>query len=1013
MNLSSVSKNIEPQEYRKFPLKERCTRFESVYGSNNLNLSYNVNQIQKNTVKSIRECSILNLYNTTTKLYKNKTSKFVKPVLVVTVIPKHPTIRISKVFNKQKHYKKVQNTFSNYENSVQNLNLYSSKGKRRPKVSKVKTSESDILYNKHNSKYADITLDLLNMERNKRKYVKTNRLKDIKNKECFCKAKEDYKLEDKNAQKNRVTIVGQLGLTQDERYVLKCAATVNDKPIPTNFSQVSNSPDRPNMKQAFANEQATQATQVNFNFSHNNPKKAYKNQIVQCNCTESKVETTMSRTNVLKESKSPLVVISVYPIQDETGDIDTSPVKIIQHKNLQDRYKVKTQYNNFKNNEKQNNGRTLSSNKMVRTRNSRSPSPVNIAKKVSTKRTAGTNTFAINTRKQSPGRQGNRSKLPSKPDDLKIDLSHTVKQQSDNLKNKKAKFDVEHVKKALVSSFIKNIEKIDKDVSKRKFIAPKDDASKVTINIEGDNENYDVMFERSEFDTGVSVRKTAKVNKKYKSNNEAGVSSMENFLMLSDDAVDQPNYVRKIITTQSKLNVRDSLEINHRRERGSSSLKPNNNEFKKSGKNDSNVFAQVKHFRGDNCSLTDPNDRDREIRELLGVIRDSRKSKISTDVQDKDRYCVKKCSKSIMTGLSITNILQTKINKNGNSNAKVHNQKLFSKENYLNKFTNANELTLLNKSPNSHDIKDPITSQNLILNRNIQVFLQLEQFNKSRPIILNRKQYNKVKRTIQCTISKKLSVDKNYRNGRNHSIVSIGEIKARSKHLPLHFDREVQTERTEIKRILRNSKKRRSVQTRENNKSGNKINAAKSINDASIDIYRGGKEKYFVENNKFRKVVSSIEIRYTSVEYMKHTTTSSAHVAENERKSFHRIRQDNSIHTIFKGYRRSVTPNLGTSAFSLDSDRTDSNNSIRPSGAGDFKAKKPFLRRLISCLVMRSPPDSAFKRTLPLQGRALEMSSSLYDTSASFYSNHATFPINKMKRGFFTSVREFLTSRRT
>lgn len=257
-----------------------------------------------------------------------------------------------------------------------------------------------------------------------------------------------------------------------------------------------------------------------------------------------------------------------------------------------------------------------------------------------------------------------------------------------------------------------------------------------------------------------------------------------------------------------------------------------------------------------------------------------------------------------MTGLSITNIFQRKIDKNGNNNAKVLNQKLISKENYLNKLTIANELTLLNKtSVNSYDIKDPITPQNLILNRNIQVFLQLEQFNKSRPIILTRKQYNKVKRTIQNTISKKLSVEKNYRNGRNHSIVSIGEIKARPKQLPLHFDREVQTERTEIKKIARNNKKRRSVQTRENNKSRNKLNAAKSINDASIDIYRGDKEKHFVENNKFRKVVSSMEICYTSVEYMNHTSTSAdaAHLAKKESKSFHRIKQDNSIHTIFKG----------------------------------------------------------------------------------------------------------------
>lgn len=46
--------------------------------------------------------------------------------------------------------------------------------------------------------------------------------------------------------------------------------------------------------------------------------------------------------------------------------------------------------------------------------------------------------------------------------------------------------------------------------------------------------------------------------------------------------------------------------------------------------------------------------------------------------------------------------------------------------------------------------------------------------------------------------------------------------------------------------------------------------------------------------------------------------------------------------------------------------------------------------------------------------QAVEVSSSIYDTSASFYSHHTILPINsKIKRGFFNSVRGFLTNRKS
>ena len=50
---------------------------------------------------------------------------------------------------------------------------------------------------------------------------------------------------------------------------------------------------------------------------------------------------------------------------------------------------------------------------------------------------------------------------------------------------------------------------------------------------------------------------------------------------------------------------------------------------------------------------------------------------------------------------------------------------------------------------------------------------------------------------------------------------------------------------------------------------------------------------------------------------------------------------------------------------SLDSERTGINNSVKPFGAGDCKTKRPFLRRLISCLVMKSAQTSVLKADIP------------------------------------------------
>ncbi|CAB3246152.1 unnamed protein product [Arctia plantaginis] len=181
-----------------------------------------------------------------------------------------------------------------------------------------------------------------------------------------------------------------------------------------------------------------------------------------------------------------------------------------------------------------------------------------------------------------------------------------------------------------------------------------------------------------------------------------------------------------------------------------------------------------------------------------------------------------------------------------------------------------------------------------------------------------------------------------------------------------------------------------------------------------------------------KKTVSSLEIHYTSVSYLKKFDSTNSAVAVHSDSSLCHV---NSIQTIFRGHRKSPTPNLGTSMYSLYSEEgMNSNKSTKFIMAPqDVKAnKRPFLRRLMSCLVMRSTKPSVLKLpSTPAQEMpsvnssvdsyhistslgAVEVSSSIYDTSASFYSNHTILPINsKIKRGFFNSVRGFLTNRKS
>nr|XP_034828006.1 uncharacterized protein LOC117985409 [Maniola hyperantus] len=1187
--------------------------------------------------------------NTTKYLSVNRKNCTIedKPMIKVTVIPKTTKTQTSKVFNKHRERtKKLQNTVSNQESSIKSQNVYFMvKGKRREKVFELKSTESTNLSNNFfNTQYEDISIQQitnskrlissLNMEKKKHKNKKTepNNHK-ITNFDGTCQNNKNYEgYEGVNAQKSKVTIVGQLGLTRDDQYVLKCAATVNDKPITTNYRPLDNTMNRnrPNINRntpAFTSKfkttgfslddnddyrtrrqdsnvqtdvcyafnctnldpnrkeyrNITQATQVNFNQPRHKPPKGVKDKVAQCNCDVSTPENNTFNIGVqddlLKDCNSPLVVISVYP---RPYDKD-SPVKIIQLPPSSQKTATNLGYIESKAiKRQQRDNDAVSVNRLERRSPwSRSPSPV--TKTVPNKSLIDkTGNQALrknnNMNNVSPQRihynrnKNSENKSKHRVNNLKKDVSCYCPYSVELGKQKNSELglnsklcdpqqtDKNQVKRALVNNFLRSVSKIDQNNAKMKLFAPKVDTSRVEININGDRERYDVLLEQSNFDTGLSVRKTLKMQSPtHSTTDKVDINSVENFLMLSEEIKNTPTYsgemreISKTVRKEPRLNVRDSLEICHSRE-GRAGSRPKLTQIR--GKDNSifnsDFIAPVKHYRGDDCSIPDPNERDKEIRELLGIVRNTRSPTKGENVATKDhkvfyshhenqrrQYCCcckKRSSKETITGRSISKLakkcLRRKKSFQGMSIAsktllkKREAKKMVgrgtqalqkkkevckvapetSSDALSDKLSTDDQRHVPDKQKNNNLSKEDVTAphkesfieQDLILNRNVQVFLQIEQFTNQKPIILTRKQYEKVKKAIQSTINQRKSCDL-----KNFNVVSVGEIKVKPRLQQNRYNREVQTDLSEIQRTVRciqiqtthhyktqkikthntkhNESNRKQVDkmiSSANRNNGRLISSTDRNDDRKISTAAADRNNDRVissvdrnndcristgdrinerristaDRNNDKKInkdvmekhvkpfavtprqtVSSMEIHYANVAYMKKITVSTTHFGDGLHNKINindTAKPSTSLYTIFKGHKKSATPNLGTSAYSLCSDANDSTKSIKaPPYAGDGKPKKPFLRRLLSCLVMRSTETTVLKempeQKLPSVNSsvdsyhistslgALEMTSTLYDTSASFYSNHTIAPTIKMKRGFFSSVRGFLTTRRS
>ncbi|CAH0595306.1 unnamed protein product [Chrysodeixis includens] len=922
------------------------------------------------------------------------------------------------------------------------------------------------------------------------------------------------------------------------------------------------------------------------------------------------------------------------------------------------------------------------------------------------------------------------------------------------LQEKGTNTDHARTKKALVETYTK---KLTEQMNQKDYMPARYDSSKITINIDGDNEYYDVLFNQDKKSTDLTVRKTLKDMGSQKCLEEEPSVSLERLLFMPSDEArhgmisgtkspekslsfalynnrsdDEPPLTKHV----SRFSIRDSLEISHRREDKSNH---NHNNIKNTQTcftaqltdtvlDETEFLAPIKHFTGDDCSICNPIERDKQIRELLGVEKSkfgsSRTLQEYNSTIDEHPFhpfqCIyrQECKKSQVTEINYEfqklcpcfkkrrpknksfqntavqvrpNLITNKNDKQdticpacntkeskGSKQSKQSKQSKATKQSKNQQKSNDHNCCVSEICPNldmydndegednvhskydyaiSNENKDmSFDSQNkssiyqqLILNRNIQVFLQVEQFSKQKPIVLSRKQYDKVKKTIQKTICKEKKSNHDKRKKICHkcvrSEVSIGAVRTKNEKKDQQsnklVDQEAQTDlvpcdnltcRKENRKALKRKqmrqmspdhsedfsgdgplehyRKKENTKTRKGHAMAQESDAiplkmrdqrlnlasnessytstysnfsgkgrarhrspqeespkhmavdatdpcatppasqssdddcvcctpvrceeveneliakwkreprpehkrerspeqkrersperkrerspdrkrerspdrkrerspdrkrersperhkdkkkVKEQNSEEVEVER--RTELYEEAEKCctpaeiktmvlfnaedakadsiyckqtgidsppRKTMSSVEVRYASVAYMKQVAYSSTDMGAVSNSSLPHI---NSFQTIFRGYRKSPTPNLGTSAYSLysedglPSEHKSAKFLMEPR---DTKPKKPFLRRLMSCLVMRSTRNSDLKLptgpapNLPSLNSsidsyhistsfgAVEVSSSIYDTSASFYSNHTILPVNsKIKRGFFSSVRGFLTNRKS
>lgn len=194
-----------------------------------------------------------------------------RPVIKVTVTPR--STQTPNVLKKRKNLaKRVQTSVSNHENCISPKNIYLvvPSGRKKDKVYQIKTTGSakfpktysclkDEVIPIEQLSSLKLVLDSLNMDKKNEKNKKRRKkfqgnpdnfetFKNIGESGRFCECPCYYESRKEESpdvafRKSFVRISGHLDLSEDDRYVLKCSANVNEKPCngkPFSFYAIPN-----------------------------------------------------------------------------------------------------------------------------------------------------------------------------------------------------------------------------------------------------------------------------------------------------------------------------------------------------------------------------------------------------------------------------------------------------------------------------------------------------------------------------------------------------------------------------------------------------------------------------------------------------------------------------------------------------------------------------------------------------------------------------------------------------
>ncbi|CAG9791494.1 unnamed protein product [Diatraea saccharalis] len=738
---------------------------------------------------------------------------------------------------------------------------------------------------------------------------------------------------------------------------------------------------------------------------------------VQCCCTDANTNDTCCKESSsdsevdnksLKRCQSPMVVISVYPMQNGEN------VKVLKKPPIDKKTLWAERSLNINNNneDQQNNNinkitresrsanknpRRFFANKNPGRSRSRSPSPqkeYQIRSNDNDKRVLKSKI----DRKISPMRE---TTVTSNWDNRQVKINQDkLKRNKDRNKtwtryekwrineHKSTNTDYNVTKKLLVENYTKHLTAfMQNNKIKNECTCTRSNDSNVQVNIDGSDQCYDVTLCQGKHITDLKVRKTkkraadAKGTDKINDSEKNETSSLKNLLLIPEcesngrsisQALSAENQQRNE-DTFPRIRIRDSLEIKHSDNNSKTSTKISNNQLKRCACSDITIKSSnsikarnttLSRLPKMKCACKLSVSKRLEYCKYLNnrTYQQNQDTSPQTESNQKNMQC--ECSLSTQISSADKKDVQCECNISVSS---FHSNKVIeaSKKSGYN---NDNKATQYEDTPVQH------TSwyQQLILNRNIQVFLQVEQFSKQKPIILSRKQYDKVKRTIENTLSNKSKRNKCICKS---SLLSLGEVRRKSKRQKSILDnKEVETQlyggSSESKTdnsSVKNTKQENTylLLTREQNTN----------------------EK---DEETPRQVASKVEFRISSLSYTKYVAFSSTNVEVGSTGSAFDDRPSLSLHTIFKGRRKCTSPNLGTSMCSLNSEEdTGELKSKNHQPINEPKIKKPFLRRLMSCLVMRSARLTEMNAkikaaTRPSNKPSIDSSFDSYHISSSF-----------------------------